>query len=151
MINYYNQYLYLSKTTYENIFGDYKTNSYLIKLNAVSTKKKNDFDEEYISKSEIASIISNEDMKKSMNDMLIEKENYQYKIQQLTAENDKFKSNCDSLKKKISEDEIKRGKVKTSSSQTESLIDQKTKELLLNMKISLNDIIMNRDAKIMNQ
>ena len=68
--NYINQYLYLSKTTYENIFGDYKTNSYLIKLNAVSTKKKNDFDEEYISKSEIASIISNEDMKKSMNDMI---------------------------------------------------------------------------------
>ena len=93
----------------------------------------------------------NEDLKKSMNDMLIEKENYQYKIQQLTAENDKFKSNVDSLKKKISEDEIKRGKVKTSSSQTESLIDQKTKELLLNMKISLNDIIMNRYDKIMNQ
>lgn len=68
--NYINQYLYLSKTTYENIFGDYKTNSYLIKLNAVSTKKQNDFDEEYISKSEIASIINNEDMKKSMNDVI---------------------------------------------------------------------------------
>ena len=93
----------------------------------------------------------NEDLKKSMNDMLIEREGYQAKLQQLSYDNEKFKSNMDNLKKKISEDEIKKSKIKTSSSQTESLIDQKTKELLLNMKISLNDIIMNRYDKIMNQ
>lgn len=93
----------------------------------------------------------NDDLKKSMNDMLIEREGYQAKLQQLSYDNEKFKSNMDNLKKKISEDEIKKSKIKTSSSQTESLIDQKTKELLLNMKISLNDIIMNRYDKIMNQ
>lgn len=68
--NYINQYLYLSKATYENIFGNYKTNSYLVKLNDVSTKDKNNFDEEYISKSEITSIVNNKDMKSTMNDMI---------------------------------------------------------------------------------
>ena len=68
--NYINQYLYLSKTTYEKIFGNYKTNSYLVKLNNASSKEKNNFDEEYISKSEITSIINNVDMKNTMNDMI---------------------------------------------------------------------------------
>ena len=68
--NYINQYLYLSKTTYEKIYGNYKTNSYLVKLNNVSAKEKNNFDEEYISKSEITSIVNNIDMKNTMNDMI---------------------------------------------------------------------------------
>ena len=68
--NYINQYLYLSKTTYEKIYGKYKTNSYLVKLNNVSAKEKNNFDEEYISKSEITSIVNNIDMKNTMNDMI---------------------------------------------------------------------------------
>lgn len=68
--NYINQYLYLSKMTYENIFGNYKINSYLIKLNDISSKEKNNFDEEYISKSEITSIVNNSDMQKTMKDIL---------------------------------------------------------------------------------
>lgn len=68
--NYINQYLYLSKMTYENIFGNYKINSYLIKLNDISSKEKNNFDEEYISKSEITSIVNNSDMRKTMKDIL---------------------------------------------------------------------------------
>ena len=68
--NYINQYLYLSKTAYEKIFGNYKTNSYLVKLNNVSAKEKNNFDEGYISKSEITSIINNIDMKNTMNDII---------------------------------------------------------------------------------
>ena len=68
--NYINQYLYLSKTTYEKIFGNYKTNSYLVKLNNVSAKEKNNFDEGYISKSEITSIVNNIDMKNTMNDII---------------------------------------------------------------------------------
>ena len=68
--NYINQYLYLSKKTYEKIFGNYKTNSYLVKLNNVSAKEKNNFDEGYISKSEITSIVNNIDMKNTMNDII---------------------------------------------------------------------------------
>ena len=56
--------------TYENIFGNYKINSYLIKLNDISSKEKNNFDEEYISKSEITSIVNNSDMQKTMKDIL---------------------------------------------------------------------------------
>lgn len=68
--NYINQYLYLSSSTYEDIFTSYKTNSYLVKLNNLSTKELNNFDKTYISKSEITSIISNKDMKSTMNDMI---------------------------------------------------------------------------------
>ena len=68
--NYVNQYLYMSKDTYENTFGNYKVNSYLVDFNNMSEKQSDDFDENYIGKNEITSIINNEDIKENINSML---------------------------------------------------------------------------------
>ena len=68
--NYINQYMYISKTTYNNLFGNYKVNSLLIDLNKYNIKESNDFDSKYISSKDAISIVNNFDVKDVLNDML---------------------------------------------------------------------------------
>lgn len=67
--NYINQYLYINKNTYNNLFKDYKINSVLISLKN-EDKNSKDFDKKYISNGYALTIVDNDDMKNSMNDML---------------------------------------------------------------------------------
>ena len=67
--NYINQYLYINKNTYNNLFKDYKINSVLISLKD-EDKNSKEFDKKYISNGYALTIVDNDDMKNSMNDML---------------------------------------------------------------------------------
>ncbi len=67
--NYINQYLYINKNTYNNLFKDYKINSVLISLKD-EDKNSKDFDKKYISNGYALTIVDNDDIKNSMNDML---------------------------------------------------------------------------------
>lgn len=67
--NYINQYLYINKNTYNNLFKDYKINSVLISLKD-EDKNSKDFDKKYISDGYALTIVDNDDIKSSMNDML---------------------------------------------------------------------------------
>ena len=67
--NYINQYLYINKNTYNNLFKDYKINSILISLKG-EDKNSKDFDKKYISNGYALTIVDNDDIKSSMNDML---------------------------------------------------------------------------------
>lgn len=67
--NYINQYLYINKNTYNNLFKDYKINSILISLKD-EDKNSKDFDKKYISDGYALTIVDNDDIKSSMNDML---------------------------------------------------------------------------------
>ena len=67
--NYINQYLYINKNTYNNLFKDYKINSVLISLKD-KDKNSKDFDKKYISNDYALTIVDNDDIKNSMNDML---------------------------------------------------------------------------------
>lgn len=68
--NYINQYLYITKNTYNNIFGNYKINSFLINLNVIDKDKSSSFDNKYITSSYATTIVNNEEIKNNMNDML---------------------------------------------------------------------------------
>ena len=68
--NFINQYLYINKNTYENTFKNYKINSFLIDLDNLDKNDSNKFDEKYISKNEVTSIVNNEDIKENINSML---------------------------------------------------------------------------------
>ena len=67
--NYINQYLYINKNTYNSLFKDYKINSVLISLKD-EDKNSKDFDKKYISNGYALTIVDNDDIKSSMNDML---------------------------------------------------------------------------------
>ena len=67
--NYINQYLYINKNTYNSLFKDYKINSVLISLKD-EDKNSKDFDKKYISNGYALTIVDNDDIKNSMNDML---------------------------------------------------------------------------------
>lgn len=67
--NYINQYLYINKNTYNNLFKDYKINSILISLKD-EDKNSKEFDKKYISNGYALTIVDNDDIKNSMNDML---------------------------------------------------------------------------------
>lgn len=67
--NYINQYLYINKNTYNSLFKDYKINSVLISLKG-EDKNSKDFDKKYISNGYALTIVDNDDIKDSMNDML---------------------------------------------------------------------------------
>ena len=67
--NYINQYIYINKNTYNNLFKDYKINSILISLKD-EDKNSKDFDKKYISNGYALTIVDNDDIKSSMNDML---------------------------------------------------------------------------------
>ena len=67
--NYINQYLYINKNTYNNLFNNYKINSVLISLKD-EDKNSKDFDKKYISNGYALTIVDNDDIKSSMNDML---------------------------------------------------------------------------------
>lgn len=67
--NYINQYLYINKNTYNNLFKDYKINSVLISLKD-EDKNTKEFDKKYISNGYALTIVDNDDIKSSMNDML---------------------------------------------------------------------------------
>ena len=68
--NYINQYIYISKKTYEEKIGKYKTNSLLVALNDISQSESKAFNETYIKKAEIISIIDNEDVKDNIEKIL---------------------------------------------------------------------------------
>lgn len=68
--NYINQYLYITKNTYNNLFGEYNINSLLVDLNNITKEEKSSFDKNYINNGYAVAIIDNEDIKTSMNDML---------------------------------------------------------------------------------
>ena len=68
--NYINQYIYTSKNTYNNLFGNYKVNSLLIDLNKYNVNESDDFDSKYISNKDVISIVNNLDIKDTLNDML---------------------------------------------------------------------------------
>ena len=67
--NYINQYLYINKNTYNNLFNNYKINSVLISLKD-KDKNSKEFDKKYISNGYALTIVDNDDIKSSMNDML---------------------------------------------------------------------------------
>ena len=67
--NYINQYLYINKNTYNSLFKDYKINSVLISLKD-EDKNSKEFDKKYISNGYALTIVDNDDIKSSMNDML---------------------------------------------------------------------------------
>ena len=67
--NYINQYLYINKNTYNNLFNNYKINSVLISLKE-EDKNSKEFDKKYISNGYALTIVDNDDIKSSMNDML---------------------------------------------------------------------------------
>lgn len=67
--NYINQYLYINKNTYNNLFNNYKINSVLISLKD-EDKNSKEFDKKYISNGYALTIVDNDDIKNSMNDML---------------------------------------------------------------------------------
>ena len=67
--NYINQYLYINKNIYNNLFKDYKINSILISLKD-EDKNSKEFDKKYISNGYALTIVDNDDIKSSMNDML---------------------------------------------------------------------------------
>ena len=67
--NYINQYLYINKNTYNNLFNNFKINSILISLKD-EDKNSKEFDKKYISNGYALTIVDNDDIKSSMNDML---------------------------------------------------------------------------------
>ena len=67
--NYINQYLYINKNTYNNLFNNYKINSILISLKE-EDKNSKEFDKKYISNGYALTIVDIDDIKSSMNDML---------------------------------------------------------------------------------
>ena len=68
--NYINQYLYMSKDTYQEIFNNYNVNSFLIDLKETSKEEKDAFNKKYISKGYATSIVNNEDIKESISEVL---------------------------------------------------------------------------------
>ena len=67
--NYINQYLYINKNTYNNLFNNYKINSILISFKE-EDKNSKDFDKKYISNGYALTIVDIDDIKSSMSDML---------------------------------------------------------------------------------
>lgn len=68
--NYINQYIYITKETYNNIFNNYNINSFLVDLKEINNEEKESFDTKYISEEYVSAIVNNEDIKNSINDML---------------------------------------------------------------------------------
>ena len=68
--NYINQYIYITKDTYNNIFNNYNINSFLVDLKEINNEEKESFDTKYISEGYVSAIVNNEDIKNSINDML---------------------------------------------------------------------------------
>ena len=68
--NYINQYIYLNKVTYENIFKKYKTNSFMLNLKEMNKLENDNFNENFINKDEVASVISNSDIEANVKEIL---------------------------------------------------------------------------------
>lgn len=68
--NYINQYIYITKDTYNNLFKNYSINSILVDLNKTNIKDSNNFDKEYINNNYVTTIVNNKDIENYMNDML---------------------------------------------------------------------------------
>lgn len=68
--NYINQYIYMTKDTYNNIFNNYNINSFLVDLKEINNEEKESFDTKYITEGYVSAIVNNEDIKNSINDML---------------------------------------------------------------------------------
>ena len=89
-----------------------------------------------------------EDLKKTCNDMLLEKEQLNIKINQLIASKQNLTNNLNKLNKTI---EDKKKSLVDKQTQTNPVINQKIKELLFKHKISEEDINNNNIAKIIAQ
>lgn len=68
--NYINQYIYLNKETYEDIFKEYKTNSLMLNMKDMSEIENDNFNENFINKNEVASIVSNSDIEDNVSEIL---------------------------------------------------------------------------------
>lgn len=68
--NYINQYIYITKDTYNNLFKNYSINSILVDLNKTNIKDSSNFDKEYINNNYVTTIVNNKDIENYMNDML---------------------------------------------------------------------------------
>ncbi len=69
--NYVNHYAYLTKKTYEEIYGEYNTNVILISTNSSLTEEqKNKLDEQIMNNEIVSGIISSEDTVKTVTDMM---------------------------------------------------------------------------------
>lgn len=68
--NYINQYIYLNKETYEDIFKEYKTNSLMLNMKDMSEIENDNFNETFINKDEVASVISNSDIEANVKEIL---------------------------------------------------------------------------------
>ena len=68
--NYINQYIYLNKETYEDIFKEYKTNSLMLNMKDMSEIENDNFNETFINKNEVASIVSNSDIEDNVSEIL---------------------------------------------------------------------------------
>lgn len=68
--NYINQYVFITRKTYEEKIADYKTNSLLLDFNDISEDESKRFNEDYIKKTEIISIVDNADVKENIKKIL---------------------------------------------------------------------------------
>ena len=89
-----------------------------------------------------------EDLQKTCNDMLIEKEQLISKINQLTLSNKNLSKNYDLLNKTI---EDKKDSLKENETQTDPIINPKIKDLLFKHKISAEDINNDNFSQIITQ
>ena len=108
------------------------------KLNEYKIKLKNVTDINYDMKKEI------EDIQKTCNDMLLEKEQLNSKINSLIATNKNLTKNINILNSK-------KDSLIEKESQTDSIINNKIKDLLYKYKVSNNDINQNNYQKIISQ
>ena len=108
------------------------------KLNEYKLKLKNFTDINYDMKKEL------EDIQKTCNDMLLEREQLNTKINSLTATNKNLTKNINILNSK-------KESLIDNEAQTDNIINNKIKDLLLKYKISNNDIKNNNFPKIISQ
>ena len=68
--NYIENYAYLNKATYEEIFGEYQTNVILVKTADLTEEKQDELDKNILNNEAVSSIISSEDTIDTVNDMM---------------------------------------------------------------------------------
>lgn len=68
--NYINNYVYMTKNTYESIFGTYESNVIFIKTNDLTEDERDELTREILSNESVSSIISSKDTVSSVSDMM---------------------------------------------------------------------------------
>lgn len=69
--NYINNYAYLTKYTYESIFGEYKENVVLITTDNWTDEEETAFDKNIINNEAVASVVTTKDIESSVRDMMV--------------------------------------------------------------------------------